>query len=79
MRICIASGANSAFFPHLQELVQSIRDKPESDAVDLCILDVGLSEKDTRWLGKHVAAIVRPGWDLRRSGDEQAPYGQRHR
>jgi hypothetical protein len=73
MRTCIVSSADSGFFEYLQELVQSIRDKPESEGVDLCILDVGLSDEDKSWLAPFAASIVKPDWDIRRPGEIEEP------
>jgi hypothetical protein len=73
MKTCVVTSANANFFPYLEDLVRSIRDRPQSNAVDLCVLDVGLSEENRSWLAPLAASIVGPGWDLRRSSDEKAP------
>jgi hypothetical protein len=59
MRKIIVSAADPAYFPSLQSLVRSIRERPESAGFDVAVLDLGLEPKHHAWLAtQEVEAVV---------------------
>ena len=62
-KIAIASASSAEYFHFLQGMVLSVRDKPESRDIDICLYDLGLTDEQKAWLGQHVAAIVAPKWE----------------
>ena len=69
-RRVIVSGADSRYFPLLQSLVSSIRDKRASEDVDIAVIDLGLDEADVAWLDEHRAKAFRPSLSLFRGARE---------
>lgn len=61
--IAIVTGADATYAGMLEECLRSIRDKPESRQVTLCLLDVGLGEHRDR-LATLADKLVEPGWDI---------------
>jgi hypothetical protein len=60
--LVIVSGADSAYFPLLRDLVLSVRAHNPEAAIG--ILDVGLQPAECRWLEPRVTRLVQPGWDI---------------
>jgi len=60
--LLIVSGADSAYFPLLRDLVLSVREQYRDAAIG--ILDVGLDPGQREWLGNRVTHLVHPGWDI---------------
>jgi hypothetical protein len=69
--LMIVSGADSAYFPLLRDLVLSVREHRRETAIG--ILDVGLGEDQRQWLADRVTHLVRPGWDIDFPGRANTP------
>ncbi len=70
--LVIVSGADSAYFPLLQDAVLSVRAlRPD---VPLGVFDLGLAPDERAWLAQRVTEIVSPGWDFDFPGRERAPH-----
>ncbi|MCF8710085.1 hypothetical protein L3X40_19730, partial [Rhizorhapis sp. SPR117] len=50
MKTTIVTGCDANYYPLLQELIASIRQFPESNAVDICVIDAGLSREQVEAL-----------------------------
>lgn len=61
-KIALISGCDSNYYPLLREWIHSVRAHPESEGMDICILDSGLSEEQKQQLEPLVARIVEPDW-----------------
>ncbi len=64
MKTTIVTASDTAFFPLLRGMIQSILDHPQSAPIDISVLDIGLDDDSLAWLRPRVANIVVPGWDL---------------
>ena len=66
MKTAIVSAADADFFAFLQEMLQSIEQvrPPGAKDVDLCVLDVGMTDAQRGIFGGRVTHIKDPGWDL---------------
>tara|TARA_B100002051_G_scaffold48088_1_gene42718 strand:- start:7511 stop:8422 length:912 start_codon:yes stop_codon:yes gene_type:complete len=60
----IVSLADANYFDLLNELVNSILQFKESDDVDICILDAGLTHEQKTTLSKKVKQIKKAEWDI---------------
>ena len=60
----IVSLADANYFDLLNELVNSILQFKESDDVDICILDAGLTDVQKTTLSKKVKQIKKAEWDI---------------
>ncbi len=60
----IVSLADANYFNLLNELVNSILQFKESDNVDICILDAGLTDEQKTTLSKKVKQIKKAEWDI---------------
>ena len=60
----IVSLADANYFDLLNELVNSILQFKESDDVDICILDAGLTDEQKNTLSKKVKQIKKAEWDI---------------
>tara|TARA_Y100001958_G_scaffold158228_1_gene155481 strand:+ start:510 stop:1421 length:912 start_codon:yes stop_codon:yes gene_type:complete len=60
----IVSLADANYFPLLEELIDSIKKFKESDNVDICILDAGLTTDQKQKLSKKVNDIRSAEWDI---------------
>ena len=60
----IVSLADANYFDLLNELVNSILHFKESDDVDICILDAGLTDEQKTTLSKKVKQIKKAEWDI---------------
>ena len=60
----IVSLADSNYFDLLNELVNSIKRFNESEDVDICILDAGLTDEQKSILSKKVKNIKKAEWDI---------------
>jgi hypothetical protein len=69
--LIIVSGADSGYFPLLQDAVLSVR--AQCQAVPIGVLDLGLAVDDLAWLAERVSHVVRPAWDVDFPGRERAP------
>ena len=72
--ITIFAESDSNFFPHLIGLILSIREKPESEQVDISIFDLGLTASQKTWLNNYVTNIVTPDWGLPPVPGMPAPF-----
>ncbi len=70
--IAIVTGADATYAGMLEECLRSIRDKPESRPVTLCLLDVGLGPHRDR-LAALADRLVEPGWDIEFPSRPQTP------
>ncbi len=64
MRKTIVSMSDENYFELLIELVKSIKRFPESESVDICILDAGLTNEQKEFLKKYVKEIKKAEWDI---------------
>lgn len=69
--LLIASAADAAYFPLLQDMVMSVRAQRPGAAIG--ILDLGLLPEQRAWLADEDAEMVRPDWDLDFPGRGRAP------
>lgn len=69
--LVVASAADSAYFPLLQDAVLSVR--AHCSDVAIGVLDLGLTPDQRAWLGARAAELVRPGWDIDFPGRERMP------
>lgn len=69
--LLIVSGADTGYFPLLQDLVLSVRAHRAS--VPIGVLDLGLAPEQRAWLAERVEHVVHPDWDLEFPGRERAP------
>ena len=56
--------ADSNYFDMLEELVDSIRNHPESENISICVLDAGLTDEQIRNIEKKVYKIKKANWDI---------------
>lgn len=61
-KIALISGADSAYFPLLYEWIHSIRRHEQSQNMDICILDAGLTADQRNILTPLVTIIQSAGW-----------------
>jgi hypothetical protein len=60
----IISLADAKYFDLLDELVDSIRYFKQSEKIDICILDAGLTEDQLLKLSTKVHSIKKADWDI---------------
>src|SRR5437764_6600756 len=58
----LVTGGDSNFFPLLQDLIRSIRDKPLRQEVPIYVLDAGLTPPQCDWLAQQQARTVAVPW-----------------
>ncbi len=61
-KITFVSGCDSKYFPILIEWIHSVRSFKQSAGIDICILDVGLTDTQKEKLKPLVAHIINPDW-----------------
>ena len=61
-KTAFVSGCDSNYFPLLLEWLHSLRSFKQSEDMDICILDAGLTEEQKQRLEPHVQSIVNPDW-----------------
>jgi hypothetical protein len=71
--LVIVSAADTGYFPLLEDLVRSVRDKPQGRLVELAVLDLGLSESERDWLAGQGVTLAVPSWDLEFPGRAHTP------
>jgi hypothetical protein len=69
--LLIASAADAAYFPLLQDMVLSVRALRPGAAIG--ILDLGMTPEQRAWLVDRAARLVRPEWDVDFPGRARAP------
>ncbi len=77
-RPALVTAADAGYFPLLQGLVASIRERQRRE-VELCCLDIGLSEEQAAWARANMNRVVRPDWPtaaLARRGLRLSVMGQ---
>jgi hypothetical protein len=62
--LALVSASDSALFPFLQGLVQSVRDHGPPGAYQLCVIDVGLTREERTWVDRHVDGVAEGRWDV---------------
>ena len=60
----IVTLADSNYFPLLEELINSIRKFKESENVDICVLDAGLTSGQIDSLNTQVNQIKKAKWEI---------------
>ncbi len=60
----IVTLADSNYFSLLEELIQSIRKFKESDSLDICVLDAGLTTNQVEKISSVVDEIKKAEWDI---------------
>jgi len=73
MKVALVSASNAAYFDLLLGLLHSIRALPDAPALDLCVLDVGLTADQLNQLAPIVSKTVPAVWDCHFAGIEKAP------
>ncbi len=61
-KITFISGCDSNYYPLLREWLHSVRRFPESESIDINILDAGLTDEQREQLKPLVTSIVNPDW-----------------
>lgn len=61
-KITFVCGADHNYFPMMLEWIHSVRRFPESEGIDICILDAGLKPEQIEILKPLVQAIHNPDW-----------------
>ena len=61
-RIALVTGADSNYFPLLLEWISSVRAFKESEGMDICVIDAGLTSAQLTTLKPHVKSVVKPDW-----------------
>jgi len=72
-RAALVTATDSKFLPITEVLLASIPRGALAGALDLCILDVGLTEADAGRLRASGARLARPGWDIDFPDRDRAP------
>ena len=57
--------ADSNYYHMLEELIDSIKNHPESKNVSICVLDAGLTEDQIKNIEKKVYKIKKANWDIK--------------
>ena len=60
----IVTLSDSNYFPLLQELIHSIRKFKQSENIDICVLDAGLSPDQIDLISTKVDEIKKADWDI---------------
>ena len=60
----IVSLADEKYFDLLIELIDSIKKKPESKDIAICVLDAGLNDNQREQLKKKVDEVAKAEWDI---------------
>ena len=63
-RKTIVTLADSNYFPLLKELIHSIRKFKESENIDICVLDAGLTPKQIDEISTLVDEVKKAEWDI---------------
>tara|TARA_X000001036_G_scaffold172519_1_gene163104 strand:+ start:1122 stop:1349 length:228 start_codon:yes stop_codon:yes gene_type:complete len=64
MKKTIVTLTDSNYFPLLEELIHSIRKFKESENVDICVLDAGLTIDQIEKINTSVNEIKKAEWDI---------------
>ncbi len=64
MKKTIVTLTDSNYFPLLEELIHSIRKFKESENVDICVLDAGLTADQIEKINTSVNEIKKAEWDI---------------
>ena len=64
MKKTIVTLTDSNYFPLLEELIHSIRKFKESENVDICVLDAGLTDRQIEKINTSVNEIKKAEWDI---------------
>ena len=64
MKKTIVTLTDSNYFPLLEELIHSIRKFKESENVDICVLDAGLTANQIEKINTSVNEIKKAEWDI---------------
>ena len=56
--------ADSNYFDMLEELIDSIKNHPESEHISICVLDAGLTDEQIKNIEKKVYKIKKANWDI---------------
>ena len=60
----IVTLADSNYFSLLEELIHSIRKFKESENVDICVLDAGLTPEQIEKISTTVDDVKKADWDI---------------
>ena len=60
----IVTLSDSNYFPLLEELIHSIRKFKESENIDICVLDAGLTSDQIDEISTSVDEIKKAEWDI---------------
>jgi hypothetical protein len=71
--VTVVSAADAAYFELLRHLVMSLRRGPQSRALAVSIMDLGLEAQQKQWLESEGAVVVDPGWDIDFAQRDRAP------
>src|SRR5436190_1683025 len=73
MDAAIVTAADASYFDLLQDCISSIRRHPRATSLDLCVLDVGLSEQQVETIRPQVTHVRSPGWDIEFAAQASCP------
>lgn len=68
-KIALISSSDSNYYAMLREWVHSIRRFPESQGMDICILDAGMTEDQHKEISKDVTKVISPDWPRKLSNN----------
>ncbi|MBI1327222.1 MAG: hypothetical protein GC136_06225 [Alphaproteobacteria bacterium] len=71
-KIAFCTGCDSNYFPLLEELILSVERFPQSQQIDWCFWDVGLTAEQVQWLKQYSSNIVKPDWPLPHLAEQYA-------
>jgi len=69
----LVTAADSTYFSLLEGLVRSVRDAAPAGDVRLCVIDIGLSADQLRWVERHADEVAEGRWDLDFPDRDRAP------
>ena len=64
MKKTIVTLSDSNYFPLLEELIHSFRRFKESENIDICVLDAGLTSNQIEKISSTVDEIKKAEWDI---------------
>lgn len=72
LKVALVTASDSKFMPITTVMLDSIPRDLCDGALDLCVLDVGLTDPDRQTLEARGCSVVTPGWDISFPGMERA-------
>ena len=76
-RVIAITGGDAGYFEFIRDCVDSLRATEVGRALDLGVLDCGLTEEQRAWCRAQGATLVEPGWDFDFPGRAELGRGYR--